>query len=258
VSRSILSSSCIKFCSYYWYFLAIVFVGCAGGENPKASIDTTEISTNDSSETWIPLFDEQTLAGWHSYGKTEAGSAWQADSGTIHLLPGARNGYQTAQGGDLVTDSMYTDFILRLEWKVSRSANSGILLYVQEDTAKYKETWNTGWELEVCDHEYNGDAHVHKRDGGEIYDLIAATSREANGYGEWNKVEIRTNKGKVDVWLNGTKNLDFRIWDDNWNKLIAGSKFKTMPGFGTFTKGHIALQDHGQEVWYRNIYVKKL
>lgn len=207
---------------------------------------------------WIQLFDGNTLKGWHSYGQKVPGSAWAADSGTIHLRPGAKLGYQTTDGGDLITDDVFDNFMLELEWKVSKSANSGLIFYVEEDTMKYKETWHTGFEVQVCDNEYNVDAHVFKRDAGAVYDLVPVTKEAAKGHGEWNKVEMTSNNGKVDIRLNGIQNISFNTRSKEWKQMIAGSKFKNMPGFGLFKSGHIALQDHGQEVWFRNIRVKRL
>jgi hypothetical protein len=249
------------------FALCLLFVACGdnqdpettSGEDSKVAEETKSLmdSSKANNEAWINLFDGKTLAGWHSYGTGAAGAAWQADSGVIHLGNGPKNKYQTAGGGDLVTDQEFDNFVFEIEWKVSKGANSGILFYVQEDTIKYKETWHSGFELQVCDNEYNVDAHVYKRDAGDIYDLIPATSKAAKGFGQWNKVVVTCKNGKVEVALNNTQNLSFNLWDDKWKQSIANSKFKKMPGFGSFKSGHIALQDHGAEVWYRNIRIKK-
>ena len=241
--------------------LCFLLVACEGNKAPEITTSEKSKVVVDSSdandEAWINLFDGKSLAGWHSYGTNTAGHAWQADSGTIHLHKGPKNKYQTAGGGDLVTDQEFDNFVFEIEWKISKAANSGILFYVQEDTSKYKETWYSGFELQVCDNEYNVDAHVYKRDAGDIYDLIPAKSKAAKGYGQWNKVVVTCNNGKVEVTLNNTQNLSFNLRDDKWKQSIANSKFKKMPGFGLFKSGHIALQDHGAEVWYRNIKIKK-
>jgi hypothetical protein len=206
----------------------------------------------------LSLFDGQSLKGWHTYGKSAPGNAWNVDSGSIHLQSGARNGYQTAGGGDLVSDEAFGNFDLNMEWKIGKKANSGILFYVREDSAKYKETWNTGPEMQVCDKDSNEDAHSFKHEAGDLYDLIPSTVMSAKAFGEWNQVEIVSNNGKLDLFLNGVHIISTNLWDDKWTQLIARSKFKDMPGFGTFKTGHIALQDHGEEVWYRNIEIKKI
>ncbi len=207
---------------------------------------------------WISLFDGSSLNGWHTYGKKAAGKAWNIDSGSIHLQPGAKNGYQTSGGGDLTSNDEFGNFDLKLEWKIAKKANSGIMIFVQEDTAKYKETWYTGPEMQVCDPDSNEDAHSYKHEAGDIYDLIASKRMSANPALEWNQVEIISNQGRLDLYLNDVHIISTGIWDDAWKKLIANSKFKDMPGFGSFHSGHFALQDHGEEVWYRNIRVHKI
>lgn len=225
-------------------------------KDSAAATPATAPATADTG--WVSLFDGQTLKGWHTYGQTSVGAAWSADSGTIHLKPSSAKGYQTQGGGDIVSDGVYGDFDLKLEWKISKNGNSGVLFYVQDDTTKYKETWNTGLEMQVLDNNGHPDGKIPKHRAGNLYDLIAANPETAKGPGEWNQVEIVSQKGQLDLFLNGTKVVSTTLWDENWNKLIAGSKFKNMPGWGTFKEGHLALQDHGNEVWYRNISIRKL
>lgn len=240
--------------------LLILFAACNNGGTSSGSATDSSSQTKPSSADsgWISLFDGQTLKGWHSFGKPAPGAAWSVDNGSIHLSPGTMKGYQVAEGGDLVTDGAYGNFHLKLEWKIGKKANSGIIFYVQEDTSKYKETWVTGMEMQVCDKDSNEDAHSFKHEAGDLYDLIPSTVMSAKGAGEWNVAEIVSNNGQLDLYLNSVHIISTTLWDDKWKQLIAGSKFKDMPGFGTFKTGHIALQDHGEEVWYRNIRIKNL
>lgn len=224
----------------------------------------SENSTTASDDTgFTTLFDGKTTNGWHSYGKTAVGKAWKVEGGAFHLDPSVKKGYQTEEGGDLVSNDEYENFDLKLQWKISEKGNSGIIFYVNEDTSKYHETWNTGLEMQVLD---NGtptrlghdDSRLYTHRAGDLYDLLAAQDGTAKPLGEWNDVEIISNNGKLDFYMNGQHSLSTTLWNDTWKQMVAISKFKDMHDFGTFKKGKIALQDHGNEVWYRNIRIKKL
>ena len=106
-------------------------------------------------------------------------------------------------------------------------------------------------------HAGHSDARLYTHRAGDLYDLIA--SKEAvNPQGEWNHIEIRSLNDKLDFYMNGEHSLSTNLWDVNWKQMIAISKFKDMPGFGTFKKGKISLQDHADDVWFRNIRIKRL
>jgi hypothetical protein len=219
---------------------------------------TSVLAYSQSNNGWISLFDGKTTKGWHKYGGTAVGSAWKVSNGTLYLDTSAKSGFQIASGGDIVTDDEYENFDLKLEWKISPGGNSGIMFNVHEDPAKYQYTFMTGPEMQVLDNARNEDGKIHKHHAGDLYDLIACSKETVKPVGEWNQVEIKLLNGKLDLYLNGENVVSTTMWDDNWNKLVAGSKFKSMPGFATFKKGRIALQDHGFMVWYRNIMIKKL
>lgn len=237
-------------------------VSC-GNNSSNATSSDSSLVTKDTTSTAAGtdsslLFDGKTLAGWHTYGKNKPGSAWSVESSAIHLKPATGKGYQTEGGGDLVTNEEYSNFDLKLDWKIAKGGNSGVIFYVHEDTAQYKETWNTGLEMQVLDNDGHPDAKIIKHRAGDLYDLISGSPETVKPAGEWNAAEIKSDNGKLDFYLNGTHTLSTTLWDDNWKKLVAGSKFKDMPGFGTYKSGHIALQDHGFEVWYKNISLRKL
>lgn len=201
-----------------------------------------------------PLFDGKTTTGWHTYGKTSAGSAWEVVDGTLHMNPDKKG---KDGGGDLVTDKEYGDFHLKLEWKVAPKANSGIIFYVHEDP-KFKQTYLTGPEMQVLDNDGHPDGKITKHRSGDLYDMIQSTSEPVKAVGEWNQAEIISRKGKLTFILNGVTVVKTTMWDENWKSLIAGSKFAKWEGFGTYKTGKIALQDHGDQVWYRNISIKEL
>ncbi|MEO8413817.1 MAG: DUF1080 domain-containing protein [Ginsengibacter sp.] len=204
---------------------------------------------------WKALFDGKTLNGWHTYGENYAGSAWKVDDGVIHMTPVK----DEQQQGDLVTNDEFENFDLKLEWKVETGSNSGIIFLVHEDTTLFKETYVTGLEMQVLDNIGASDNKKENHLAGTLYDLLgSAAVSKPNPVGEWNKAEIICDKGQLKLLLNDKITVSTTLWDDNWKNMVANSKFKKMPGFGTFKRGHIALQYHGHEVWYRNIEIKNL
>lgn len=221
--------------------LAAVVSGCASMAQQK-------------NNGWVKLFDGKTTNGWHTYGKTATGNAWKAENGALHLDPTVAK----TERGDLVTDKEYSNFHLKLEWKVAPKANSGILLFVHEDPEKYHQTYSSGLEMQVLDNEGHPDGKITKHRAGDLYDLVKSSSEPVKPVGEWNKVEVISNNGKLDFKLNGVHIVSTTMWDENWKNLIAGSKFAKWENFGTFKSGKITLQDHGNEVWFRNISIKEL
>ncbi len=216
-----------------------------------------KLTDQEKKDGWKLLFDGKDLKGWHTYGKQTVGSAWKADNGTIHLDASKKSGYQSNGGGDIVTNNAYTNYDLKLEWKISKGGNSGIIFDVNE-IPKYKETWNTGPEMQVLDNDGHDDGKIKKHRAGDLYDLISSSSEPVHAVGEWNQVEIKLVNGKLNLYMNGVNIVSTTMWDDNWWKMVKGSKFNEMPGFTKTKSGKIALQDHGFDVWYRNIKIKTL
>ena len=223
-----------------------------------ANDSTTSGSGQANSDGWQSLFDGQTIKGWHKYGGAPVGAAWKTADGTIYLDTSSKKDWQTANGGDIVTDEEYENFDLKLEWKIAPKGNSGIIFYVHEDTVKFKHSFESGPEMQIVDNEGHPDGKLIKHQAGDLYDLISCSKKTVKPVGGWNEAEIKAVNGKLDLYLNGENVVSTTMWDDNWKKMIAGSKFKQWPGFGTFKKGRICLQDHGNMVWFRNIKVKRL
>jgi hypothetical protein len=223
--------------------------------SPEATANTlTEAQKN---EGWQLLFDGTSKKGWHVYNAKTDGSAWKVADGTLYLDTAQKKDWQVVGGGDIVTDEEYDNYHLKLDWKVVPGGNSGIIFFIKEDP-KFEHTWHTGPEMQVLDNAAHRDAQIVKHRAGDLYDLITSSPETVKPAGEWNTAEIISNKGSLEFHLNGTKVLTTTMWDDNWKKMIAGSKFKSMPAFGTYNKGRIGLQDHGDLIWYRNIMIKKL
>lgn len=216
------------------------------------------LNRQDQENGYKLLFDGQTTSGWHTYGGTSVGSAWKVRDGYLYLDTSQKEDWQIKGGGDIVTDEEYEDFELDMEWKIAQGGNSGIILYIHEDKATYNWPWETGPEMQILDNNGHADAKINTHRAGDLYDLIASSPETVKGYGEWNKVKVKSEKGLLEMFLNDTKVVSVTMWDDNWKKLIAGSKFKSRPGFGTYRKGRIGLQDHGNEVCFRNIRIRRL
>jgi hypothetical protein len=204
---------------------------------------------------WKLLFNGTNTEGWHTYLQKDASAAWKVQDGALALDQAAKkNG---APGGDLVTNDEYENYELTLEWKISEGGNSGIIFGVHEDP-QFKATYLTGPEMQVLDDAKHPDGKITKHNSGDLYDLKKSEKNAVKPVGEWNKVKIQKKDGKLTFWLNGVKTVETTMGSEEWKTLVANSKFKTWKGFGEYAKGHIALQDHGNEVWYRNIKIHVL
>ncbi len=236
--------------------------GKTGGTGDSATVKTemtiNTLSDKDKADGWQLLFDGQSTKGWHKYGGAPVGSAWKISDGNLYLDTSAKENWQTKGGGDIVTDEEFENFHLKLEWKIAKDGNSGIIFYVHEDTVKYKWAWETGPEMQILDNAGHADSKIIKHKAGDLYDLISCSKETVKPAGEWNLAEIKSVNGKLDFYLNGENVVSTTMWDDAWKKMVAGSKFIEMPDFGTYKKGRIGLQDHGNMVWFRNVMIKKL
>ena len=215
------------------------------------------ITQVNAQEKWVSLFDGKTTNGWHSYGEATAGPAWKVADGTITFDPTAKVGGKG--GGDLVSNESFDQFHLQLEWKISKNGNSGILFFVQDDPKKYDYTFYTGPEFQVLDNDGHPDAKIISHRAGNLYDLIVGNEGHVKPYGEWNKVDIISINGVLELKMNDITVIKTHLGDDSWKELIRRSKFGRgdMPDFGKVFSGKIALQDHGNEVSYRNIKIQK-
>jgi hypothetical protein len=221
----------------------------------RAQSDNT-LTPAEKSAGWKLLFDGRTTNGWHSYNKKTIGGAWKAENGALRIDASAKAA-QPASGGDIVTQDEYENFDLKLQWKISKGGNSGVLFLIKE-SPKYEESYVTGPEMQVLDNDGHPDGKIHKHRAGDLYDLIASSSEPVHAVGEWNDVEIKLDHARLDLFVNGVRVVSTTMWDANWDALVKGSKFAAMPGFAKSKTGHIDLQDHGFDVWFRNIKIRKL
>jgi hypothetical protein len=204
------------------------------------------VTPQEQAAGWRPLFDGKSTAGWRGYKKAEMPRGWQVVDGALTRVGG---------GGDIITTDQFGNFELALEWKVAPGGNSGVFYRVTETG---QATYETGPEMQVLDDARHADGHSRLTSAGSLYGIYAAPAGVVKPAGEWNAVRIVVNGSHVEHWLNGVKVVDYELGSPDWEKLIAGSKFKEWPGYGRAKRGHIALQDHGDWVAYRNIKIKAL
>lgn len=224
----------------------------------KEIMQENKLTTTEKNNGWKLLFDGKTTKGWHKYGNSPVGSAWKVKDGYLYLDTTVKENWQIKDGGDIVSDEEYENFHLMLEWNIAKDGNSGVIFYINEDKSKYNWPWETGPEMQVLDNNGHPDAKIIKHRAGDLYDLISVSKENVRPPGEWNAAEIKCVDGKLDLFLNGENVVSTTMWDAAWKKMVAGSKFKNMTGFGTYKKGRIGLQDHGNEVKFRNIKIKRL
>ncbi|MBR90772.1 MAG: hypothetical protein CMO66_05830 [Verrucomicrobiales bacterium] len=212
--------------------------------------------TVQAEEKWTVLFDGKKVSGLRGYGQKEFPEmGWKIVDGTLKTIPRNKGG----RPRDLATEVVFKDFEFECEWKVSPGGNSGIMYRVKEQG---RPAYFTGPELQVLDDERHADGRIRfpLRTAGSLYELKGKGMKEKpyNKAGEWNKVRIVFKDNQVEHWLNGAKIVEYTWGSDEIKALIQKSKFRTWKGFMEQPEGRIVIQHHGEEVWYRNIRVRKL
>ncbi|HLH52716.1 MAG TPA: DUF1080 domain-containing protein [Verrucomicrobiae bacterium] len=195
------------------------------------------------------LFDGQTTRGWHSF-KTQSfpSKGWVIEDGWLHCLG---NG-----GGDILSDGEYDQFDLEWDWKIEPAGNSGLKYFVLESRNSA-----LGHEYQMLDDERNPDGKIAqgKHVTASFYDVLKPTvTPPTKPVGEVNHSRIFIKGNHVEHWLNGVKVLEYELGSEAVKEGVAASKFKNVAGFGTRVKGHLLLQDHHSNVWFRNIKLRDL
>ena len=221
-------------------------------------------------ENVIVLFDGTSLDGWRGYNRADVPARWIIEEGALKIIGGGGGEAQKADGGDLIFDRKFKNFELSLEWKVSKGGNSGIFYLAQE--VPNKPIYISAPEYQILDNVNHIDGNLgvdSNRQSASLYDMIPAKPQNSKPFGEWNTAKIIVFKGTVIHYQNDVPVVEYHLWTDHWKEMVDNSKFSQSGHFadtydymlnvgGEDQEGYIGLQDHGDDVWFRNIKIKIL
>ncbi len=202
------------------------------------------LSEKEKASGWKMLFDGRTTEGWRGVKMDKLPDGWKVMDESLVRVAG---------GGDIVTKEQFENFELVFDWKVAEGANSGIFYRVNEDWGVIQSP-----EYQILHNQKHPDGRNSKTSAASNYALNAPTKDVTKPVGEWNQGKIVANGNQIEHWLNGEKVVEYELGSDEWTALVKASKFKDMAHYGKSTKGHIAIQDHGDRVEYRNIKIRPL
>jgi len=226
---------------------------------PEINVADNTISPTEKNNGWALLWDGKTTNGWRGAKiSTFPAKGWTMENGILKVVKS--DGGESTNGGDIVTTRKYKNFILKVDFKITEGANSGIKYFVNPDLNQ-GEGSAIGCEFQLLDDNKHPDAKLGvngNRTLGSLYDLIPAKISEPFNMREFNTAMIVVQGNKVEHWLNGVKILEYERNNQMWNALVAYSKYKDWPNFGNAEEGNILLQDHGDETWFKNIKIKEL
>ena len=246
--------------------LAMLLIGLPASVRGQSSEALNRLTDAERAAGWRLLFDGKTLKGWRGIGSDSVPAGhWTVENGTIRKIPSGdvpvQADGQPLEGGDLLSADTFRDFELSWEWKVAPGANSGIKYNVDEELSRTipPERAALGFEYQVLDDDRHVDAEIPSHRAGSLYDLIAPSGKKRlSPVGEWNRSSVILRGNHGEHWLNGEKIVEFDLGTARMDSTLAASKYHEIEGFATRRSGHIVLQDHGDEVWFRNIRIREL
>ncbi len=237
-------------------FLFIATAVTAYGQSQKVA---NQLTRSEQKAGWKSLFDGKTFTGWRGFHQEKVPAGWIIEDGCISRV--AAQGQLGEAGGDLITADQFDNFEFTMEWKISKGGNSGIK-YLVSESLPAKGHSAISFEMQVLDDDNHPDAKQGingNRKASALYDIMPPnTNKKLKPVGEFNEIRLVVKGNHIEHWLNGAKVLEFERGSEAFKALVAQSKFKTQPLFGTFAKGHLLLQEHGDKVWYRNIKIRLL
>ncbi|MEM6522642.1 MAG: DUF1080 domain-containing protein [Bacteroidota bacterium] len=236
---------------------------------PQKSFLTNQLTEREKAEGWKLLWDGQTTKGWRGAKLDKfPDEGWSVEDGM--LIVADAGGKESENGGDIVTTDEYGSFELEVDFKFTEGANSGIKYFVDTELNKGKGS-SIGCEFQILDDKLHPDAKMGKngnRTLASLYDLLPASAQKYNpelpysrkmAYPyEWNRARVVVKGAEVEHWLNGVLVVKYNRSGQRWRDQVAASKYKDWPNFGEVAKGNILLQDHGDQVFYKNIKIKEL
>ncbi|MDR1454379.1 MAG: DUF1080 domain-containing protein [Tannerella sp.] len=263
-------------------------VSCGGGKKTETAATETEVKTKavpaytlsnlptvdlssfeKNAEGWITLFDGQTFTGWRGYNRKDMPKQWEIDNGAIHIKGSGEGEAGAKDGGDILFAGKFKNYEFEFEWKVGKGSNSGVLYMIQE--VEGEPSYISAPEYQVLDNENHPDAKLGKdgnRQSASLYDMIPAKPQNAKAVGEWNTGKIVSYKGTIVHYQNDEPVVEYHLWTKQWTDMLQASKFSQAAwplAFellnncgGPDKEGFIGFQDHGDDVWYRNIRIKIL
>ncbi|MEX0661110.1 MAG: DUF1080 domain-containing protein [Balneolaceae bacterium] len=246
----------IRLVTLFTLLIAITIYGCETAE-PEETAEMNELTEAEIEEGWTLLFDGESTDQWRGYNMDSFPEiGWEAEDGLLVFNPPSEE--ERTSPLDIITKEIYSDFEFKIDWMIERGGNSGIFYHIlEQERAIY---WS-GPELQLLDNENHPDAEQginHNRKAGSLYDLIPADPQNTKLYSEWNSVKIVSNGSTIEHWQNGEKVVEYERWTEEWFNMLHESKFKGFPEFGAMRQGHLGLQDHGDEVKFRNIKIRDL
>jgi len=228
-------------------------------------VSSSSASAKESSKKdgFVSIFDGKTFNGWRGYNRTDMPTAWTIEDGAMKINGSGKGEAGAKDGGDIIFDKKYKNFELTFEWKVAKGSNSGVFYLAKE--VKGEPIYKSSPEYQILDNANHPDAKLGNngnRKSASLYDLIPAVPQNSKPFGEWNTGKILVYKGTVVHSQNGKNVLEYHLWTSDWKSMVENSKFKGWEDFinagGENQEGFIGLQDHGDDVWYRNIKIKVL